>query len=150
MILSFSTQDHNFGGTTLPGPEVGRRGNKGSCTKLPISVCHPGDGGPGGRALPAGGWLLHSAPASGRNIVVIFDPRHVKTLFTLHVCSLFEMPYLLSFCWDGIGASEVDSWSKCLAVTKLGFDRVLSPKCVLVCLRLYTDLCAFMPAHLCY
>lgn len=57
--------DHSLWGASLPGLEVGCRRNKGSRTELPVGVCHPGDGGPRGRALPAGRRLLHSAPASG-------------------------------------------------------------------------------------
>lgn len=64
--------DHSLRGASLPGPEVGRRRNKGSCAELPVGVGHAGDGGPRGRALPAGRRLLHSAPASGWNILLIF------------------------------------------------------------------------------
>lgn len=134
MFFVLSPSDHNLGGTTLPGVEVGCRCNEGSCTKLPISICHPGDGGPRRRALPASSWLLHSAPASGRNIFMIFDISHLKTLFTLHVyfpsLKCLICCQTLSFRLNGIGASEVESWSKCLAVTKLGFDCWFCPPSV--------------------
>lgn len=78
----------------MPGLEVRCRGNKGSSTKLPVGIRHSGDGGPRRRALPAGSWLLHAAPASGRNILMIFHIACVQTLFTLHVY-FPPMPYLL-------------------------------------------------------
>lgn len=114
--------DHNLRGTTLPGLEVSRRGNKGSRTKLPISNRHAGDGGPRRWALSAGRWLLHSAPAPGRNLFMIFHLPHVKLVYTTHTFSLFQMPYLLLDSLlpsPGRQLKHVEPWHKCLTSSQL-------------------------------
>lgn len=47
-VFCFFETDHSLWGASLPGLEVSRRRNKGSRTKLPVSICHSGDGGPRG------------------------------------------------------------------------------------------------------
>lgn len=81
------TSDHNLGRATVSGLEVGGGGNEGSRPELPVGLRHAGDGGPRGRALPAGRRLFHSAAASGRNLLVI--PPHVKKKKSLHHTSIF-------------------------------------------------------------
>lgn len=125
--------DHSLRGTSLPGLEVGRCCNQGSCTKLPVSFRHSGDGGPRGRALPAGCRLLHSAPASGRNILVIFCIFTHVTRGCLHYTPFFlsSLRCLIlsfdSYHFSGMQRSTFEPWHECSAVTKLGFDCWLCP-----------------------
>lgn len=146
-----STLDHNIGGTTLPGPEVSCRGNKGSCTKLPISICHPGDGRPRRRALPASSWLLHSAPASGRNIFMIFHNTNVKK--HLHYTYIFPLWIALFvvrlwFRLNGTEASEVTSWNKCCYSAGFWLCWFWPQVCVGLPLFIYWPLC-FHSRHTC-
>lgn len=111
LFFCFFETDHSLWGASLPGLEVSRRRNKGSRTKLPIGICHSGDGGPRGWALPAGRWLLYAAPASGRNILMIFHVTHI-TKGCLHytpIFFLFEMPYLLFDSIILVGLKEAQS-----------------------------------------
>lgn len=48
VVFMLCPSDHNLRGTTLPSLEISCRSNKGCCSKLPVSICHPGDGGPRG------------------------------------------------------------------------------------------------------
>lgn len=74
----------------MPGPEVGRRGDQGRRPELPVGVGHPGDGGPRGRALPAGGRLLHAAAAPGRDILVMpLTTRKKNKKLCLHYTHLY-------------------------------------------------------------
>lgn len=109
----------------MPSLEVGGRGNEGRRAELPVGLCHPGYGGLRRRALPAGGRLLHSASASGRNLLVMFDVTGVKTLFTLRV--YFLSLKCLICCWtlplplisSGLMQVKVNRGTKCLALLRL-------------------------------
>lgn len=114
--VSLFTSDHNLGGPTLPGPEVGGGGNEGRRPELPVSLGHAGDGGPRGGALPAGRRLFHSAAAPGRNV-----KKKQKVPFTPHVC--FPSLECLIRCWTPVtfrwNAIEVEPWDKSAASMQL-------------------------------
>ena len=101
----------------MPGLEVRCRGNEGSSTKLPVGIRHSGDGGPRRRALPAGSWLLHAAPASGRNILMIFHIACVKNfvyttrIFPPYALFVVRLSHYLSFEWDLKQVKLSPGWS---------------------------------------
>ena len=68
----------------MPVPQDRCRGDQGRGAELPVGHGDAGDGGPRGRAVPAGRRLLGSAAASGRDLLIFVIVVVVAT-FTLHL-----------------------------------------------------------------